>query len=74
MMNNGTRLQQIVALSMLVCAPVTLRSGDSGAGAAAVMEGEAEIGMVSRALSTKEQSRLKHEVIGYGAQSDTQQP
>ena len=46
---------------------VTLRGGGSGAGAAAVMEGRAEVGMVSRALDTAERSRLMHEVIGYDA-------
>lgn len=47
--------------------PVTLRGGGSAAGAAAVVEGRAEIGMVSRPLNDEERSRLKHEVIGYDA-------
>lgn len=96
-MSSRTRLLRIVALSMLVCAPVsameivgastiqpimkqllplierverepvTLRGGGSGAGVAAVMLGQAEIGMVSRPLDEAEQSRLQHEVIGYDA-------
>lgn len=47
--------------------PVTLRGGGSAAGAAAVSEGRAEIGMVSRPLNDEERSRLQHEVIGYDA-------
>lgn len=67
MMSNRTRSLQIVALPKLACAPVTLRGGGSGADAVVVINGEAAIGMVSRAFSTKQQSRLKHEVIGYDA-------
>jgi len=46
---------------------VTLRGGGSAAGAAAVTDGRAEIGMVSRPLNDEERSRRKHEVIGYDA-------
>jgi phosphate transport system substrate-binding protein len=44
-----------------------VRGGGSAAGAAAVMNGRADIGMVSRALHADEQVQLQHELIGHDA-------
>ncbi|PKO33598.1 MAG: phosphate ABC transporter [Betaproteobacteria bacterium HGW-Betaproteobacteria-7] len=47
--------------------PLRVRGGGSAAGAAAVMDGHADIGMVSRALHADEQALLQHELIGHDA-------
>lgn len=81
MMSNRTRLLQIVALSMLACAPVTRRGGGSGADAAAVMVNQAN------PLSSLSKARLilmrgpagvaalqRQDFQPPHGQSDTQQP
>lgn len=61
-------IQQLLPqLGQAVGEPVALRGGGSGAGVQAVVEGRAEVGMVSRALSAEERFRLRHETIGYDA-------
>jgi phosphate transport system substrate-binding protein len=44
-----------------------LRGGGSAAGAKAVLEGDADIGMVSRVLHADERGRLQYELIGLDA-------
>jgi phosphate transport system substrate-binding protein len=45
--------------------PISLRGGGSDAGIQGVLEGSANIGMVSRALSNKEREQLQSHLIGY---------
>ncbi|PKO86637.1 MAG: hypothetical protein CVU18_13885 [Betaproteobacteria bacterium HGW-Betaproteobacteria-12] len=47
--------------------PLRLRGGGSAAGAQAVLSGQADIGMVSRALHADERAQLQHELIGLDA-------